>query len=42
MSLGKKGGILMDSKNDNQDDCQSRNEFVVKAENFYADFLAGR
>ena len=23
-----------------QDDCQSRNEFVVKAVNFYADFLA--
>ncbi len=25
-----------------QDDCQSRNEFVVKAVNFYADFLAGQ
>ena len=24
------------------DDCQSRNEFVVKAVNFYADFLAGQ
>lgn len=25
-----------------QDDCQRRNEFVVKAVNFYADFLAGQ
>ena len=25
-----------------QDNCQSRNEFVVKAVNFYADFLAGQ
>ncbi len=25
-----------------QDDCQSRNEFVVKAVNFYTDFLAGQ
>ena len=25
-----------------QDYCQSRNEFVVKAVNFYADFLAGQ
>ena len=25
-----------------QDDCQSRNEFVVKAVNFYAAFLAGQ
>ena len=25
-----------------QYDCQSRNEFVVKAVNFYADFLAGQ
>ena len=25
-----------------QDSCQSRNEFVVKAVNFYADFLAGQ
>lgn len=25
-----------------QDDCQSRNESVVKAVNFYADFLAGQ
>ncbi|MDE6589850.1 MAG: hypothetical protein K2K53_05815 [Oscillospiraceae bacterium] len=24
-----------------QDDCDSRNEFVVKAVNFYADYLAG-
>ena len=25
-----------------QDNCQSRNEFVVKAVNFYADFLSGQ
>lgn len=25
-----------------KDDCQSRNEFVVKAVNFYADYLAGQ
>ena len=25
-----------------KDNCQSRNEFVVKAVNFYADFLAGQ
>ena len=25
-----------------QDNCQSRNEFVVKAVNFYADYLAGQ
>ena len=61
MSLGEKGALLMDSKNENRfplrlddvtrwkieswykkDDCQSRNEFVVKAVNFYADYLAGQ
>ena len=39
---------MMNSKNENRfplrlkDDCQSRNEFVVKAVNFYADCLAGQ
>ena len=61
MSLGEKGALLMDSKNENRfplrlddvtrwkieswykkDDCQSRNEFVVKAVNFYADYLSGQ
>ena len=61
MSLGRKGDIWMDNKNENRfplrlddvtrwkieswyekDDCQSRNEFVIKAVNFYADYLAGQ